>query len=50
MLGRAFLENNDPKPVDENIKKNFKVYPYLPGSQGSSIGSYLNGTGKLGAA
>ena len=40
-LGRAFLENNDPKPVDDNVKKNFKVYPYVPGSQGSSIGKYL---------
>jgi hypothetical protein len=46
-LGRAFLENNDPKPVDDNVKKNFKVYPYVPGSQGSSIGRYLIGTGRL---
>ena len=44
-----FSQNNDPKPVDENVKKNLKIYPYQPGSEGSSIGSYLNGTGRLGA-
>jgi hypothetical protein len=47
-LGRAFLINNDPKPVDESVKKNLKIYPYRPGGVGSSIGSYLQGTGKLG--
>jgi len=47
LLGRAFLENNDPKPVDENVKKHLKIYPYKPGSMGSSIGSYLNGSGRL---
>lgn len=48
LLGRAFLENNDPKPVDENVRKNLKIYPYQPGGVGSSIGSYLRGAGKLG--
>ncbi len=47
-LGRAFLDNNDPKPVDENVKKNLKIYPYAPGGAGSSIGSFLNGKGALG--
>jgi hypothetical protein len=47
-LGRLFLQNNDPKPVDEIVKKTLKVYPYAPGGVGSSIGNYLNGVGELG--
>ena len=47
LLGRAFLENNDPKPFDQNVKKNLKIYPYRPGGMGSSIGSFLNGTGRM---
>ncbi len=47
-LGRLFLQDNDPKPVDEIVKKSLKVYPYVPGGVGSSIGNYLNGNGALG--
>jgi len=47
-LGRLFLVNNDPKPVDEIVKKTLKVYPYVPGGSGSSVGTYLNGKGSLG--
>jgi len=47
-LGRCFLQNNDPKPVDENVKKSLKIYPYVAGGVGSSIGNYINGKGKLG--
>ncbi|HTE23287.1 DUF1254 domain-containing protein [Flavitalea sp.] len=47
-LGRCFLENNDPKSVDELVKKTLKVYPYVPGGVGSSIGNYLLGKGALG--
>lgn len=47
-LGRCFLQNNDPKPVDELVKKTLKIYPYVPGGMGSSIGSYLQGKGPLG--
>jgi hypothetical protein len=43
MLGRAFLEKNDPKPVVALIKKTLKIYPYLPGGYGTSIGSALEG-------
>ena len=49
LLGRAFLQNNDPKPVDELVKKTLKIYPYVPGSEGSSVASYLKGQGRLGA-
>jgi hypothetical protein len=48
-LGRAFLQNNDPKPVDDIVKRTLKIYPYLPGGLGSGVANYLNGKGKLGA-
>ncbi len=47
MLGRSFLENNDPKPVVALIKKTLKIYPYLPGGYGTSIGSALQGKATL---
>jgi hypothetical protein len=49
MVGRAFMQNNDPNPADELVKKTLKVYPYVPGGEGSSIGSYLGGKGPIGA-
>ena len=47
MLGRSYLENNDPKPAVALIKKTLKVYPYLPGGYGTSIGSALQGKATL---
>ena len=47
MLGRSFLEKNDPKPVVALIKKTLKIYPYLPGGYGTSIGSALEGKATL---
>ena len=47
--GRSFLENNDPKPRVALIKKTLKIYPYLPGGYGTSIGSALQGEGDTGA-
>jgi hypothetical protein len=47
MLGRSFLEKNDPKPVVALIKKTLKIYPYLPGGYGTSIGSALAGKATL---
>jgi hypothetical protein len=47
---RAFIENgNDPKPAVENIKQNLKIYPYAPGSYGTSIAEALEGKVKLAA-
>lgn len=40
---RAYLVDNDPKPAVENVKKNLKVYPYQPGSFGTSIAEALEG-------
>lgn len=41
---RAYLVDNDPKPAIENVKKNLKIYPYKPGSFGTSIAQALEGT------
>lgn len=41
---RAYLVDNDPKPAVENVKKNLKIYPYQPGSFGTSIAQALEGT------
>lgn len=40
---RAFLVNDDPKPAVENIKANLKIYPYAPGTYGTSIAEALEG-------
>ncbi len=47
-LGRAFLENNDPKPAVELVKQTMKIYPYEPGGVGTSIAEFLTGKYKLG--
>jgi hypothetical protein len=49
VLGRAFLENNSPKPADDNVKQHLKIYPYTAGGWGSSIGAFLNGKSTLAA-
>src|SRR5208283_2706066 len=43
MLGREFLEDNDPKRPVELIKKTLKIYPYQPGGFGTSIATGLDG-------
>ena len=47
VLGRSFLENDDPGPVANLIKETLKVYPFVPGGFGTSIGSYLSGEAPL---
>ncbi len=44
---RAYLVNSDPKPAAENVKAHMKIYPYVPGSFGTSIAQALEGTVKL---
>jgi hypothetical protein len=48
MIGRAFLQNNDPKPVDAMVRKTLKIYPYRPGGEGASVASYLAGKASIG--
>ncbi|MFL0353906.1 DUF1254 domain-containing protein [Xanthomarina sp. GH4-25] len=42
-LGRAFMLDNDPKPVVDMISKTFKIYPYTKGGTGTSIAEALAG-------
>ena len=48
ILGRMFMENNDPAPTAETIKKYTKIYPYEVGGVGTSIAEFLTGKAKLG--
>jgi hypothetical protein len=43
VLGRGFLENNDPKPAIERVKQTLRIYPYIPGFYGTSVGEILDG-------
>jgi hypothetical protein len=47
VLGRSFLEKDDPGPAVELIRKTLKVYPYLPGGLGTSIAAALLGEATL---
>jgi hypothetical protein len=47
-FGRMFLENNDPKPAADLIRKFTKIYPYQQGGLGTSIAEFLTGKYKLG--
>jgi hypothetical protein len=49
MLGRSFMEKNDPKPTVELIKKTAKIYPYVEGGVGTSVAEFLAGKAKLAA-
>ena len=44
---RAYLVDDDPKPAVENVKENLKIYPYQPGSYGTSIAQALEGTVRI---
>lgn len=44
---RAYLVDNDPKLAVENVKQNLKIYPYKPGSFGTSIAQALEGTVRI---
>jgi hypothetical protein len=47
LLGRSFLENNDPKPAAALLKKTFKIYPFRFGGYGTSIATALDGSESL---
>ena len=44
---RAYLQNNDPAPAVDLIKKTMKIYPYQPGSFGTSLAQALDGTVRI---
>jgi hypothetical protein len=44
---RAYLVHGDPKPAVDNVKQHLKIYPYRPGSFGTSIAQALEGTVRI---
>ena len=48
VLGRMFMEKDDPKPAVDLIRKFTKIYPYQPGGAGTSIAEFLEGKMPLG--
>jgi hypothetical protein len=44
---RAYLVDDDPKPAVENVKAHLRIYPYVPGSYGTSIAEALTGAVRL---
>jgi hypothetical protein len=50
LIGRAFLVDNDPKPAVEAIRSGIKVSPYVSGSSGTGVASYLAGLAPLAQA
>jgi hypothetical protein len=47
IMGRSFMENNDPKPAVELIKKATRIYPYEVGGLGTSVAEFLTGNARL---
>ena len=47
ILGRMFMENNDPKPAAAVIKERTKLYPYQAGGVGTSVAEFLSGKERL---
>jgi len=50
VIVRAFMVDNDPAVPVEAIRNGLRVSPYVPGAQGTAVGSYLAGRAPLGAA
>ncbi|MFN7887205.1 MAG: DUF1254 domain-containing protein, partial [Betaproteobacteria bacterium] len=48
ILGRMFMENDNPAPAVETIKKFTKISPYQAGGEGTSIAEFLSGKARLG--
>jgi hypothetical protein len=44
LLGRSFMQDDDPAPTVATIKSTLKLYPYTPGGPGTSIATLLEGT------
>ncbi|MER8046555.1 DUF1254 domain-containing protein [Streptomyces sp. NPDC094032] len=47
LLGRCFLEDDDPAPAVRRIREQLRITPYVPGGYGTSIGSFLLGEAPL---
>jgi hypothetical protein len=44
LLGRSFLQDDDPASTVDLIKRTLKLYPYVPGAYGTSVATLLTGT------
>ncbi|TLU83898.1 MAG: DUF1254 domain-containing protein [Chlorobium sp.] len=47
LFSRMFMQNNDPKPASEDIRRSMKVYPYKAGGIGTSFAAFLHGDAHL---
>jgi hypothetical protein len=47
LLGRAYLENDDPRPAVARVRRGLRIGSYAPGGVGSSIASFLEAKGPL---
>ncbi|WP_218779413.1 DUF1254 domain-containing protein [Streptomyces sp. NRRL B-24572] len=47
LLGRCFLEDDDPAPAARRVREQLKITPYTPGGYGTAIGSFLLGEAGL---
>ena len=43
MLGRSFIQDDDPAPTVATIKSTLKIYPYTAGGPGTSVATLLRG-------
>ena len=50
LLGRSFIQDDDPAPTVATIKSTLKIYPYTPGGPGTSVATLLQGRGAVHAA
>ena len=48
VLGRSFMDKDDPKPTVALIKAKTKIYPFEAGGVGTSIAEFLTGKSRLG--
>lgn len=48
VLGRSFMEHDDPKPAVDLIRSAARIYPYQPGGVGTSVAEFLTGKTRLG--
>jgi hypothetical protein len=46
-FGRTFMVDNDPAPAVEVLKEGFRIYPYVPGTEGTSVAAFLAGRAPL---
>jgi len=50
LLGRSFLQDDDPAPTVAVIKDRLKIYPYVAGGLGTSVATLLEGVVPLAPA